>query len=66
MQWYCRILQYFGIAKFQSIAKSITKSKSIAIFTVKHYNIARSNEKYESIAILSNYCKDYCKMFQIL
>ena len=35
LQYYCKVLQYFGIATSQSIAISIAKSPSIAILIAK-------------------------------
>ena len=53
LQQHCKILQYFGITKSQSIVILITNFSSIA--------------KYESIAIsitkMFKYCKQYCKNY---
>ena len=56
LQYYCKVLQYFGIATLQSIAISIAKSQSIAILIAKFKSIAKS------IAIFFKYCKKYCKI----
>ena len=55
LQYYCKVLQYFGIAISQSIAISIAKSQSIAILNAKFASIAKS------IAKCFKYCKKYCK-----
>ena len=47
LQYYCKVLQYFGIATSQSIAKS----QSIAILIAKFSSIVKS------IAKIFKYCK---------
>ena len=56
LQYYCKVLQYFGIATSQSFAISIAKSQSIAILIAK----------FSSIAKFFKYCKKYCNFFQVL
>ena len=46
LQYYCKVLQYFGIATSQSIAISITKSQSIAILIANFLSIAKSIAKF--------------------
>ena len=60
LQYYCKVLQYFGIAISQSIAISIAKFQSIAILIAKFSSIAKS------IAKIFKYCKKYCNFFQVL
>ena len=50
LQQYCKVLQYFGIAKSQSNVISIANSQIIAI----------------NFAKFSKYCKNYCKYMKIL
>ena len=50
MQQYCKVLQYFGIAKYQSIAIRIEKSQSIAILIGKNFKYCKKYCKNESIA----------------
>ena len=50
LQYYCKVLQYFGVVTSQSIAISIEKSQSIAISIAKCSSIVKSIAKYKSIA----------------
>ena len=70
LQYYCKVLQYFGIAISQSIAISIAKSQNIAKSIAKCSSITKSIAKFssiaksiaKSIAIFFKYCKKYCKI----
>ena len=63
-QYYCKVLQYFGIATSQSI------TISIAILITKLSSIAKSIVKFSSIAKrfvkFFKYCKKYCKKLSIV
>ena len=56
LQYYCKVLQYFGIATSQSSATSIAKSQSIAKIIENFLSIAKS------IAKKIKYCKKYCEI----
>ena len=63
LQYYCKVLQYFGFATPQIIAISITKSQSIAILIANFSSIAKSIAKLSSIAkSIANFFK-YCKKY---
>ena len=70
LQYYCKVLQYFGIATSQSIVISIAKSQSIAILIANFSSIAKSIAKFPSIAKsivkIFKYYKRYCNFFQVL
>ena len=51
LQYYCKVLQYFGIATSQNNSISIAKSQSIAILIAKFSSIIKS------IAKIFKYCK---------
>ena len=50
LQYYCKVLQYFGITTSQSIAINIAKSQSIAILIAKISSIAKVFQFFSSIA----------------
>ena len=60
LQYYCKVLQYFGIVTSQSIVISIAKSQIIAILIVNFSSIAKS------IANIFKYWQKYCKHCQVL
>ena len=64
LQYYCKVLQNFGIATSQNNSISIAKSQNIAILIAKFSSIVKSIAK--SIAKIFKYCKKYCKIFQVL
>ena len=64
LQYYCKVLQYFGIATSQNNSISIAKSQSIAILIAKFSSVAKNIAK--SIGKKFKYCKKHCKNFQVL
>ena len=46
LQYYCKVLQYFGIATSQNNSISIEKSQSITILIAKFLSIAKSIAKF--------------------
>ena len=49
LQYYSKVLQYFGIVTSQSIAISIARSQSIAILIAKFLSIVKNVAKLSSI-----------------
>ena len=60
LQYYCKVLQYFGIATSQSIAISI--AMVIAKFSSIAKSIAKFFKHFKKHCKKSKYCKKYCKI----